>query len=40
MGFDVLARQFGRQPEAMHAEQVDGWPLAVADAIERKRRCS
>lgn len=39
MGFDVLARVgLGVNPEAMHAERVDGYnPLAVADAIERKR---
>jgi 2-oxoisovalerate dehydrogenase E1 component len=39
MGFDVLARVgSGVNPEAMHAERVDGYnPLAVADAIERKR---
>lgn len=38
MGFDVLARVgLGVNPEAMHAERVDGYnPLAVADAIERK----
>ncbi len=40
MGFDVLARVgLGVNPEAMHAERVDGLnPLAVADAIERKRQ--
>jgi 2-oxoisovalerate dehydrogenase E1 component len=40
MGFDVLARVgLGVNPEAMHAERVDGYnPLAVADAIERKCR--
>ena len=40
MGFDVLARVgLGVNPEAMHAERVDGYnPLAVADAIERKRK--
>lgn len=40
MGFQVLARVgWGVNPEAMHAERVDGFnPLAVADAIERKRR--
>ena len=40
MGFGVLARVgLGVNPEAMHAERVDGFnPLAVADAIERKRR--
>jgi 2-oxoisovalerate dehydrogenase E1 component len=39
MGFDVLARVgLGVNPEAMHAERVDGYnPLAVADAVERKR---
>ena len=39
MGFGVLARVgLGVNPEAMHAERVDGFnPLAVADAIERKR---
>ncbi len=40
MGFDVLARAgLGVNPEGMHAERVDGYnPLAVADAIERKRK--
>ena len=40
MGFQVLARVgLGVNPEAMHAERVDGYnPLAVADAIERKRQ--
>ncbi len=40
MGFDVLARiGLGVNPEAMHAERVDGYnPLAVADAIERKKK--
>jgi 2-oxoisovalerate dehydrogenase E1 component len=40
MGFDVLARAgLGVNPEAMHAERVDGYnPLAVADAVERKRK--
>ncbi|MGD2156626.1 MAG: thiamine pyrophosphate-dependent enzyme [Anaerolineales bacterium] len=40
MGFGVLARVgLGVNPEAMHAERVDGYnPLAVADAIERKKR--
>ncbi|MFN8472585.1 MAG: thiamine pyrophosphate-dependent enzyme [Anaerolineae bacterium] len=40
MGFDVLARVgLGVNPEGMHAERVDGLnPLAVADAVERKRR--
>lgn len=39
MGFDVLARVgLGVNPQAMHAERVDGYnPLAVADAIERKK---
>jgi 2-oxoisovalerate dehydrogenase E1 component len=39
MGFQVLARVgLGVNPEAMHAERVDGYnPLAVVDAIERKR---
>lgn len=39
MGFGVLARVgWGVNPEAMHAERIDGFnPLAVADAIERKR---
>ena len=39
MGFDVLARVgLGVNAEAMHAERVDGYnPLAVADAVERKR---
>lgn len=39
MGFDALARVgLGVNPQAMHAERVDGYnPLAVADAIERKR---
>jgi 2-oxoisovalerate dehydrogenase E1 component len=40
MGVDVLARAgLGVNPQAMHAERVDGLnPLAVADAIARKRR--
>ncbi len=40
MGFDILARVgLGVNPEAMHAERVDGYnPLAVADAIERKKK--
>jgi 2-oxoisovalerate dehydrogenase E1 component len=40
MGVGVLARVgAGVNPEAMHAERVDGFnPLAVADAFERKRR--
>ena len=39
MGFDVLARLgLAVNPQAMHVERVDGFnPLAVADAIERKR---
>ena len=39
MGFGMLARMaMGVNPDAMHAERVDGFnPLAVADAIERKR---
>jgi 2-oxoisovalerate dehydrogenase E1 component len=38
MGFGVLARMgAGVNPEAMHAERVDGYhPLAMADAMERK----
>jgi 2-oxoisovalerate dehydrogenase E1 component len=33
------ARRAGRQPEAMHAERVDGYnPLAVAEAIARKKQ--
>ena len=40
MGYGMLARVgLGVNPEAMHAERVDGYnPLAVADAIERKRK--
>ncbi len=40
MGFDILARVgLGVNPEAMHAERVDGYnPLALADAIERKKK--
>lgn len=40
MGFQVLARVgWGVNPEAMHAERIDGFnPLAVADAIARKRK--
>jgi len=40
MGFGVLARVgLGVNPEAMHAERVDGYnPIAVADAIERKKK--
>jgi 2-oxoisovalerate dehydrogenase E1 component len=39
MGFGILARvALGVNPEAMHAERVDGYnPLAVADAIKRKK---
>jgi 2-oxoisovalerate dehydrogenase E1 component len=39
MGYEILARVgAGVNPEAMHAERVDGYnPLAVADAIRRKR---
>jgi 2-oxoisovalerate dehydrogenase E1 component len=40
MGFGVLARVgAGVNPEAMHAERVDGYnPLAVADAVARKKQ--
>jgi len=40
MGFDVLARiGAGVNADAMHSERIDGSsPLAVADAIERKRK--
>jgi len=40
MGFGVLARVgAGVNPEAMHAERVDGLdPLAVADAVLRKKK--
>ncbi|MCF7937217.1 MAG: dehydrogenase [Spirochaetales bacterium] len=40
MGFGVLARVgAGVNPENMHSERVDGYnPLAVADAIDRKRK--
>jgi 2-oxoisovalerate dehydrogenase E1 component len=40
MGYGVLARVgAGVNPEAMHAERVDGYnPLAVADAVERKKK--
>jgi 2-oxoisovalerate dehydrogenase E1 component len=40
MGFGVLARiGAGVNPDMMHAERVDGNnPLAVADAVERKRK--
>ena len=39
MAFGVLARVgLGVNPEAMHAERIDGYnPLAVADAVARKR---
>jgi len=39
MGFGMLARLgLGVNPDAMHAERIDGYnPLAVADAIERKK---
>ncbi len=40
MGFGALARLgAGVNPEAMHAERVDGYnPLAVADAVARKKK--
>jgi 2-oxoisovalerate dehydrogenase E1 component len=40
MGFGVLARVgAGVNPDNMHAERVDGYnPLAVADAVERKKK--
>lgn len=40
MGFGVLARVgAGINPDNMHAERVDGYnPLAVADAVERKKK--
>ncbi len=40
MGFGILARiGAGVNPDQLHAERVDGYnPLAVADAIERKRK--
>jgi 2-oxoisovalerate dehydrogenase E1 component len=40
MGYKVLARVgAGVNPENMHAERVDGYsPVAVADAVERKKR--
>jgi 2-oxoisovalerate dehydrogenase E1 component len=40
MGYEMLARVgAGVNPENMHAERVDGYnPLAVADAIERKKK--
>ncbi len=39
MGYEILARVgAGVNPDAMHAERVDGYnPLAVADAIRRKK---
>jgi len=39
MGYDILARVgAGVNPQNLHAERVDGYnPLAVADAIERKK---
>ncbi len=40
MSYKILSRvALGINPEAMHAETVDGYnPLAVADAIERKKQ--
>jgi len=40
MGYDILARiGAGVNPQNAHAERVDGYnPLAVADAIERKKK--
>jgi 2-oxoisovalerate dehydrogenase E1 component len=40
MGYQMLARVgAGVNPENMHAERVDGYnPLAVADAVERKKK--
>jgi 2-oxoisovalerate dehydrogenase E1 component len=40
MGYGILARAgAGVNPDNMHAERVDGYnPLAVADAIERKKK--
>ncbi len=40
MGFGMLARVgLGVNPEAMHTERIDGYnPIAVADAIERKKK--
>ena len=40
MGYRILARVgAGVNPEAMHAERVDGYnPLAVADAVSRKKK--
>ena len=39
MGYDILARVgAGVNPQAMHAERIDGYnPLAVANAIRRKK---
>jgi 2-oxoisovalerate dehydrogenase E1 component len=40
MGYEILARVgAGVNPDNMHAERVDGYnPLAVADAVERKKK--
>ncbi|MEP6989020.1 MAG: thiamine pyrophosphate-dependent enzyme, partial [Chloroflexota bacterium] len=40
MGYGILARVgLGVNPEGMHSERVDGYnPIAVADAIERKKK--
>lgn len=40
MGYDILARVgAGINPEAAHAERVDGYdPLAVADSVRRKKK--
>ncbi|WP_319562040.1 thiamine pyrophosphate-dependent enzyme [Marispirochaeta sp.] len=40
MGYEILARVgAGVNPENMHSERVDGYnPLAVADAVERKKK--
>ncbi|MDR1862729.1 MAG: dehydrogenase, partial [Treponema sp.] len=40
MGYQILARVgAGVNPDNMHAERVDGYnPLAVADAVERKKK--
>jgi 2-oxoisovalerate dehydrogenase E1 component len=40
MGYGVLARVgLGVNPQAMHSERIDGYnPIAVADAIERKKK--
>ncbi len=40
MGYQILARiGAGVNPENMHSERVDGYnPLAVADAVERKKK--